>query len=172
MSITTTTGNNYLMANIPLKSTLDELDKWMEFTQKVLQYSLQDRSVYLFTLSPQEYSFGYQLASFEESKFHKEKILVNFLEKMSNVLIAELIKSEEFTRGLLKIVVSNKRQSFDDLRFVKGDYTNLSEELVTLEDDGTELYWFNPHLPINQAQQKLNEFLYNDNGAAIKTDDQ
>jgi hypothetical protein len=146
---------NYIIASIPKQSGLDDINKWTEILQEVLKYSLDGLRVYLFTLAPQKYSLGYELGSYKESKVEKEKVLINYFEHCTDNQIYEIANSEEFSRGLLKIVLSGTQKSFDNLSFVDGDYSNLKDELITCEDDGYNFYWFNPHLSKDDIEQKL-----------------
>jgi hypothetical protein len=129
----------------------------MDFVRDVLRYASDRKALYLFTLSPQKYSLGYEFGSFEESRIGKDKVLINHFEKLTDHLLSEIINAEEFARGLLKIVLSDRQKTFADLDFVQGNYANVKEELITLEDDGSSFYWYNPHLPKDQIEQKLNE---------------
>lgn len=157
MNVTIRSSSNYVTCSIPLRSSLPELNKWMDFVQEVLRYASDGKVVYLFTLSPQKYSLGYELGSFEESRVGKEKVLINHFEKLTDPLLLEIINSEEFNRGLLKVILSDGQRTFNDLDFVQGNYANVKDELITLEDDGSSFYWYNPHLPKDQIEQRLNE---------------
>ncbi|MCZ8217304.1 MAG: hypothetical protein O9262_13750 [Cyclobacteriaceae bacterium] len=150
---------NYIMGCIPKQSGVDDVNKWTEIIQEVLKYSFDGLRVYLFTLAPQKYSLGYELGSYVESKAGKEKVLINSFERCSDNQIYEIAKSEEFSRGLLKIALSRSQKSFGDISFVDGDYSNLKDELITCEDDGYSFYWFNPHLSKEDIEQRFEKII-------------
>jgi hypothetical protein len=155
MNITVTTDSNYIMGSIPMQSNPNELSKWRDFLDEFLKYSLQGKKVYLVTVSPQRYSLGYELGTFQEYKIGKEKVLINFFDNATDNLISLIVGSEEFTRGLLKLVLSNDEKSLNDLAI--DDYSNLKDELITIEDDGTSFYWYNPHLPNDQIEERIKQ---------------
>lgn len=157
MTVTIISNDNYVMCSIPLKSTLPQLNNWIDFVKQVLRYAVDKKQIYLFTLSPQKYSLGYEFGSFEQSSLGHEKILINHFQHPTDDLLSDVANSEEFNRGLLKIVLSDKKKVFNNLAFIQGDYTNVKEELITLEDDGLSFYWYNPHLPNDQIKEKLQE---------------
>jgi hypothetical protein len=159
MKVAITTRSNYIMWSIPLQSAPDDLNKWREFLCEVLKFSLEGMKFYLFTLSPQKYSLGYELKPFEEFKVGKEKVLINYFERSIDKIISEIVNSEEFERGLLKIIPIDKQRLFDDLIFAASDYATIKDELITCEDDGTSFYWYNPHMPADQIQEKLKKTL-------------
>lgn len=144
------------MGSIPMQSSLDHLNKWTEILQEILKYSRDGLSVYLLTLSPQKYSLGYELGSFKESRFKEDKVLINYFEQFNDALISQVAGSEEFSRGLLKIILCREQKSFDDLSFIAGDYENLTDELITCEDDGYSFYWYNSHLSKDEIEKKIN----------------
>lgn len=150
---------NYVMGSIPKQSSLNELNKWTEILQEILKYSLDGSKVYMFTLLPQKYSLGYELGSPTEIRTERGKILVNYFEQCTDDQIAKVVNSEEFSRGLLKIVLTDTRKEFDDFTFATGDYSGLKHELVTCEDDGYSFYWYNPRLQKVQIEMKLNSIV-------------
>lgn len=90
-------------------------------------------------------------------KLARKRFLINHFEKLTDELLLEIVNSEEFGRGLLKILLSDKPKAIENLEFILGGYTNLKDELITLEDDGSSFYWYNPHVPKDQVEKKMNE---------------
>jgi len=159
MKVTISTHDNFIAACIPLQSTLDDLNKWKQFMREVFRFSVEGKKFYLFTLSPQKYSMGYELKPFEELNTGNESVLVNYIDIGTDELITQIVDSEEFERGLLKIVITDNQRSFENLSFVSGNYNNITDELIACEDDGTSIYWHNPHVPVNQIHEKLQQLL-------------
>lgn len=159
MKIEIKSKDDYIMLSLSKASNTDDLGKWTEILQDVLKYSFEGSMIYLFTLSPQKYSLGYELGSYKEFKIGDEKVLINYLEQCTEDQIAEVANSEEFSRGLLKIGLSNERKLFNNLNFINGDYSVLKDELITCESDGYSFYWYNPHLLREKIEQKLNAII-------------
>jgi len=160
MNITLQINDSCVTASVPFQSLPGDLNRWMDFILEVLRFSSEKKRIYLFTLSPQNYSLGYELGSFEESKVHKEKVLINYFEKATDNLLLEIVNSEEFARGLIKVILTDEKKIFDDLNFVTSDYSHLKDELITMEDDGASFYWYNPSLSQDQIKDKLGKLYH------------
>lgn len=159
MKIEVSSGINYIAAGIPKESGLDDLNKWTDIIRRFLSYSLDGLGAYLFTLAPQEYSLAYDIGSYQELKVGREKVLINYIDHCTDDQIEKIANSEDFSRGLLKIVPSPTQKSFVDLDFVNGNYSDVKEELITCEDDGYRFYWFNPHVLIHDADRNLKNII-------------
>jgi hypothetical protein len=151
--------DNYVVVGVPLQSTLSELSKWKTMLHEILRYALVHAKFCMYTLTPQKYSLGYELGKFNEMKSGKERILVNYIEGATEKLIYEITNSEEFERGILKIMINNEQKIINELSFVGTDYNDVKDELIFCEDDGATFYWYNPHLPKDVIQVELEKII-------------
>jgi hypothetical protein len=152
--------NNCIQLIIPIGSTLEELREWNQILHKILIYAFCDQPVHLLTLSPQKYSLGYELEKPEKIKINKKEYLINYCHNFSMNLIQQIIESEEFERGLIKIMSITPDKIYTALNLIQVNYDELEKfkyELIELEGDGKIFCWVNPHLPINDIEKKLKE---------------
>jgi hypothetical protein len=152
--------HNYIQLTIPIGSTLEELIEWNQILYKILIYAFYDKPVFILTLSPQKYSLGYELYLPEKIKIEKKEFLINYCHNLSTSLIQQIIESEEFERGLMKILIISNDQLEDVIKSIPSNYDDLDKfkyELIELENDGQMLCWINPHLPTQDIERKLKE---------------
>jgi hypothetical protein len=157
-----TLGKNYIELSVPIGTPLDEFDKVI---YKVLLLALLEKPVYLITLTPQKYSLGYDYNEPIKIKTSKHTLLVNFIDSCSADLLKEIVESEEFERGLLRLVTVDQNRLNDIIGEVFFEFindndiskVNIGFELITCEADGKMLCWFNPHIPIHILEAKLKE---------------
>lgn len=161
--------SNFIEVKLEEYSSNLDLPKWSNILYQVLHDALGDRSLYLMTLSPQLYSLGFELDNPVKMKVGNNTIIYNLIQKCTNELLHKIIESEEFERGLLRIVILESQKVEDVLanvffQFVTNDDIRKSRvnfELITCEGDGKILCWFNPTLPMDEVRSKLNTIIQN-----------
>lgn len=152
--------HNCIQLTVPIDSSLEELIEWNQILSKILIYAFSDRPAYILTLSPQKYSLGYELEVTNKIKIEKKEFLINYCNILSYSLIQKIIESEEFERGLIKIIPISHDQLEDVIKSIPVNYNELDKfdyELIEMENDGKMFCWLNPHLPMNDIDRKLQE---------------
>jgi hypothetical protein len=150
--------------SFPINSSLIELNQWNEILYKVLTFAFLDRDIYLITLEPQEYSLGYEFQKLREYHLGKDRFLVNQIDKCLNSQLKEIVISEEFERGLLRIVsiseekIENVTSNLFSQSIIE-EYPKDEVEIMFLEGDGKIIYWFNPSYEMNDVVEKINTII-------------
>ncbi|MBO9594009.1 MAG: hypothetical protein J7599_13960 [Niabella sp.] len=130
----------------------------------VLSKIFLNRPALLITISPDKrYSFGYEIASFQEIKIGKAKFLVNEVQSCSSSLLTEVSQSEELGRGLLFLMkkdgdlFANLEES---LNYIHNDLgrENLSYEMAVCENDGKTLSLYNTSLSEKELFPLISSF--------------
>lgn len=142
---------------------IPDLKGWDNLIFQTLLLAYYNKPVCLITLSPQKYSLGFAINNPIQMKVGKDTLLINFLESCSENILKEISESEEFKRGLLRLVTIDsgklpnivKDVSFKFLDIDNIDKLKFDFELVTCEGDGKILCWFNPSIPLQILKVKL-----------------
>ena len=129
--------------------SINESHQIKELYFAILSKVFLDKPALIITITPQKkYSIGYELGSFQEINIEKSKYLVNNLQACSSSMLAEISRSEEFGRGLLLLMVSNKgliENVKSVLRYIGNNIgiENISSEIIFCENDGNSLCLYN-----------------------------
>jgi hypothetical protein len=146
-----------------------DLKEWDNLLFQTLLFVYYKKPVHLITLSPQKYSLGFEFSNQIQIKVGKDILLANFIESCTEELLKEIVESEEFKRGLLRLVTIDP----DRLQHIAKDLTfkyldaeifakgNFDYELIICEGDGKMLCWFNPSCPVQILENKFKEISHN-----------
>lgn len=129
--------------------TVDELQQIEKIYLEVVSKIFLNKPALLITIAPEKkYSIGYEFGSFQEVKIDRSKFLVNDVKSCSYSMLAEIIRSEEFTRGLLFLMTKDKNlleNVEESLRYIQNNIgiENLPYETAVCENDGKTLCLYN-----------------------------
>jgi hypothetical protein len=133
--------NNKLQISIPIKSSIENLIAWESLISKILLL-LSEQKISLITIDPQLYSIGNELGNSQKVKRNNKYYLINWDIVLSENILHLITESEEFKRGLLFIIISEKvKDIFNAIDAI--DFNNLDIELILLEGDATILSFYN-----------------------------
>ena len=153
--ITIKQNPDFLEASIVPHSSLQLMSEFNQYIFKVLQLHVFDSKnvLLLVTLSPQNYSLGYEIGNPVIIEHSKTKYLINSMDSSDRGLIEKVAFSEEFERGLLRILINHsEKPSFDFLHntlFQKipcaqdAQTTVFEYSIISRENDGYTFYWCN-----------------------------
>jgi len=154
-------GNRFQLS-LEKPSSIEDLKEWDILILKNLLF-LKGQKASLITLDPQEYSIGNGLNNCQKIKRLKKEFLINWDITLSEDFIQLISKEEEFERGLIFIVLSEKIVDIfniiDTINPVGSiDFKNLDTEIIVLEDDGETFVWNNPSRVILTELKRSNIF--------------
>jgi hypothetical protein len=143
-------------------NNLDELGIIENFYFKISCKIFLNESTILVTKQPQEYSFGKGMEKSYNLKIDKSKVLINKVDKCENAFLKSLIQSEEFKRGLLILVKTNKDLLESDVKmileatnYIKPRFNSLLT-FIFCEDDGDSICLYNTGIDIDFLQSLRN----------------
>jgi hypothetical protein len=140
---------------IKIKSTYDnliELAKIENLYSYILNMIFLNKAALIVTIEPQKKSsLGYEIGSFRELKIDRNEFLITEINSCSSSMLSEVSQSEEFTRGLLILISSDKILSENTEDIIKHihnglGFEDLSYEIVYCENDGRSLCLSNTKL--------------------------
>ena len=160
-------AKDWVEFSIPKGFDLIDLHKWEKLIFNILLPLFEDKELHLITIAPQKYSFGYHLNQPKDIQVDKKKYLYNFETNFSNAFLLELVESEEFQRGLMKLV---NTKSEDVIEFIGEAFFKMSEDfqkininfpfqLVMCECDGRSLIIYKPNMYLLEDEPSIIDFL-------------
>lgn len=145
-------SDNSFIRITTVRSDTEGLEFVEDFFFKILFFVLVDEPVKLITIEPKKYSFGQGVETNYILRIGKDKVLVNEISKCTSGLLKSISNEEEFRRGLLFLVKSNKDISENEIAMIleivnrkQGDLPAYLK-LICCEDDGRSLCLYNVHL--------------------------
>lgn len=137
--------DNKFQISIDRNHSIEDLKDWNVTVMKVLLL-LKEKKGSLITITPQSYSIGEDLGNYQKIKRNKSEYLLNWDVSFSEYSLYLIAQSEEFKRGLLFIVLSeNITDIFKTIEAINSigiiDLSQITVEIIVLEDDGETLFW-------------------------------
>lgn len=148
---------------------LDDLKLWNHIIYNLTKAITNNKSVQLITETPQKYSFGNYLSNPILAKVDKKKYLYNFVQNIDDGLLLEIVESEEFQRGLLRIVNDESGIVFNTIEniFIANCDNHLAKEdklpyqVIFCESDGKNLILSKADSIVGFSEQAIKEILTN-----------
>ena len=120
---------------------------------------LQERSVFLFEMSPTKTSILYDIAP--ESEYHtinSKKVIYTKNLNLSKKIISMIVEDESFYLGHLLIIIGTfSRSKISDISNMWEDLLETGIEYFKMGTDGDSFYWCNPQ--INSAEEEFKLFI-------------
>ncbi|MBW4755899.1 hypothetical protein KZO77_12875 [Prevotella melaninogenica] len=120
---------------------------------------VQERSVFLFEMSPTKTSILYDIAP--ESEYHtinSKKVIYTKNLNLSKKIISMIVEDESFYLGHLLIIIGTfSRSKISDISNMWEDLLETGIEYFKMGNDGESFYWCNPQ--INSAEEEFKLFI-------------
>lgn len=146
-------SNNLVLVSVTC-SNLEELELRKNFYKTILLEFLNDSSINLITIEPQDYSLAYYIDNYQQRNIKGHHFGINNISHCNFELIEAIVSSEEFRRTLLIIVKMQTHLSDDNLisvlDLIKGKSIPDLNGVVYCEDDGDSLCLFNTTVDLEQ----------------------
>jgi hypothetical protein len=133
-----------------------------KFYEKLLLRLVVKNPIVCVTITPQNYSLGFDIKENYLVNVDGKQLLVNEIESCSPTLICEISVSEEFSRSLF-VIVNNKQkltetELSDVLKGIKERTSNSPLEMIFCENDGDSLCIRNSDITKAEVEVMKNEF--------------
>lgn len=153
--IKSNSNNKFICLNVIFK-TAEEFIKVKSFYLEILSMVFLRKSLNLITISPQEYSFGYDFKNNNLRKLNNKYFLISNITNCDLDLLNMVVSSEEFRRSLLYIVEGAADLPDDELLSITGPPISSSiistKEVIICEDDGDSLYFYNSVIKTSELE--------------------
>lgn len=80
---------------------------WESLVRNISLEFLLNKEVYMITRQPQKYSYGYEFSNSELLKANNMKYLITYLDRISTKILNDILSTEEFELGHLRLLTSN-----------------------------------------------------------------
>lgn len=140
--------------------TLEERREWDRLVLDVVMYAFGQRSATFVTISPAEWSIGNSLPRPRNVSRGPRRYLLNEVDECTAALLAQVVESEDFQRGLLWIAASSRNE--DELlaevariEAAAVEEPSADRELVLLLDDSRCIHWLSPSRDVEILKRRL-----------------
>ena len=151
----------YQILNLNFINELDTeiLDSKFKYISDFIFRQVQERSVFLFEMSPTKTSILYDIDS--ESEYHtinSKKVIYTKNLNLNKKIISMIVEDESFYLGHLLIIIGTfSRSKISDISNMWEDLLETEIEYFKMGNDGDSFYWCNPQ--INSAEEEFKLFI-------------
>ena len=151
----------YQILNLNFINELDTvtLDSKFKYISDFIFRQVQERSVFLFEMSPTKTSILYDIDS--ESEYHtinSKKVIYTKNLNLNKKIISMIVEDESFYLGHLLIIIGTfSRSKISDISNMWEDLLETGIEYFKMGNDGDSFYWCNSQ--INSAEEEFKLFI-------------
>ena len=138
----------------------EEKKHWRSIVRKLVLFAFEGKPATLITISPMEWSIGYEMPEHKVIKTRDIEYLIGNVSICSEDLLTKLVDSADFQRGLLFITeqnINNTKYLIQEIRKYYSDSANsrTTNEILYMQDDGHSVNLINPSININKLTHKI-----------------